>query len=71
MATALYIQNIKNPKTRFKVLKFDKETGIGTLEGEYGGTFTRNLTKAALTQFGYKVVKVEVPDEEETVPVKK
>jgi len=68
MATVLYIENVKNPKVRFKVLKFNKDTGQGTLEGEYGAQFTRNLRKESLTQYGYKVVKV---DEEEKPPKKK
>lgn len=54
MAKVPYIVNIKNPKVKFRVLKFDKATGIGILQGEYGAEFTRNLTKVALTQYGYE-----------------
>ncbi|HEX6825821.1 MAG TPA: hypothetical protein VF077_05825 [Nitrospiraceae bacterium] len=67
----LYIENLKNPKVRFKVISYDKETGVGTLEGEYGARFTRPLGKEQLSRFGYKVVKVEEPTDEGDKPAPK
>lgn len=56
----VYIENIKNPNIRFKVNKYDKETKLGTLEGEYGAVFSRDLSKASLEKYGYKLVKSDV-----------
>jgi len=56
----VYIQNIKNPDIRFKVNKYDKDTKLGTLEGEFGAVFSRDLSKASLEKYGYKLVKSEV-----------
>jgi len=59
----LLIQNVKNPKVTFKVVAYDPATGIGTLEGEYGGQFTRNLSKESLSKYGYRVIRGEdTPD---------
>ena len=55
----LLIQNIKNPKVTFRIVSFDPDTKLGILEGEYGGRFTRNLSKESLTTFGYRVVKAD------------
>ena len=65
----LFIENLKNPKVRFEVESFDKETKVGILKGEYGARFSRNLSKEALAKYGYKVVRVE--DEKEIPHPKK
>lgn len=66
--TKLFIENLKNPSVRFEVESFDKETKVGVLKGNYGARFTRNLSKESLSKFGYRVVKVEVPDGEADSP---
>jgi len=71
MKPTLYIENLKNPKVRFKVISYDAETGVGLLEGEYGARFTRPLGKEQLSRFGYKVVKVDEDPAEEDKPTPK
>ena len=44
---------------RFEILKYNSETKIGLLIGEMGIEFESDLSKEALTKYGYKVVKEE------------
>ncbi len=55
----VYIENIKNPTVRFRVLAYDKDSKMGKLAGEYGAEFSRDLSKPALAKFGYRIVKSE------------
>jgi hypothetical protein len=55
----VYIENLKDPSVRFRVVEYDKESKMGKLEGEYGAKFSRDLSKASLAKFGYKIVKSE------------
>lgn len=55
----IYVENLKNPDVRFKVMSYDKATKIAKLKGEYGAEFTRDISKEALEKFGYKLVKSE------------
>lgn len=60
MASFVYVENVKDPSVRFRVKSYDKETKMGTLEGEFGAEFSRSLSKADLAKFGYRLVKSEV-----------
>lgn len=53
----VYIENIKDPTVRFRVMSYDAESKMGKLAGEYGAEFSRDLSKASLAKFGYKIVK--------------
>lgn len=55
----IYLENIKNPDIRFKVMSYDKETKQAKLKGGYGAEFTRDISKVSLEKFGYKLVKTE------------
>jgi hypothetical protein len=55
----VYIESVKNPNLRFKVVEYNAETKQGTLMGGFGVTFTRNISKEELKLRGFKVVKSE------------
>lgn len=57
----LVLRSVREGKEnlRFEILKYDPETHIGLLIGEMGISFESNLSKEALTKYGYKVVKEE------------
>lgn len=55
----IYLENLKNPSVRFKVVSYDKETKQAKLKGGYGAEFTRDISKPSLAKFGYKLVKTE------------
>lgn len=55
----VYIESIKNPSLRFKVLEYDANTKHGTLMGGFGVTFSRNISKEELQLRGFKIVKSE------------
>ncbi len=42
---------------RFRVLEYDKESGEAALQGAFGATFRRNISKPMLQKYGFKVVK--------------
>jgi len=56
---ALYVESTKAPGLRFKIIKFNKDTRIGTLLGDTGVPFDRALTDEMLNKYGFKVVKVD------------
>lgn len=56
----VYVEHIKNPTIRFKVVAYDKETKTARLKGEYGAEFSRDMSKEAMAKYGYKVVRSEV-----------
>jgi hypothetical protein len=57
----LWLQSTREGKEglRFEVLKYDLDTKRGTVIGEMGVEFDTDLSKEALTKWGYKVVKGE------------
>lgn len=55
----IYLENLKDPDVRFKVMSYDKETKVAKLKGGYGAEFSRDISKASLAKFGYKIVKSE------------
>jgi ribosomal protein L15E len=48
---------------KFEVIKLDKEKGEITLKGEYAN-FVEPYDKDRFLRLGYKMVKVDVPDQQ-------
>ena len=59
MPTVVYLQSVKNPEARFKVVKFDPETKTATLQGKYGHFTITPFTNAKVEVDGYTLQKVE------------
>ena len=68
MGFRIFLVSTRNSQMRFEVLKFDPDTGEGTLRGPLGAEFTRNISKKERERFGYKLFKMETPDED--IPAK-
>ena len=62
MAIKLYFENIATG-TRFEVLSQNADNTI-TMKSEYG-TFTEAYSKARFRELGYKLVRLEAPEEAE------
>lgn len=58
---AWYLEHQTAKGLRFKITKLDKVTMHATLEGETGVPFDRDIGQAALTKYGYKIVRVDEP----------
>ena len=56
---AFYVESTKAPGLRFKLIKFNKDTRIGTLLGDTGVPFERSLADDVLKKYGFKVVVVD------------
>lgn len=56
--TKIFLQSIHDPKLKFQVLSFNKETQIGKLKGDTS-EFEEPLTKERMDKYGYKLEKVE------------
>jgi len=59
MPLVVYLQSVKNPEARFKVINFDPETKTATLKGTYGNFKITPFTKEKVQGDGYTLVKVE------------
>lgn len=54
MAVELYFENAAT-KTRFKVVRFDKEAGTVTLIGKHNREFTEKFSKERFQSMGYEL----------------
>lgn len=60
MAAAVwYLESIKAPGLRFKIVKLDRATMRATLQGDTGVPFERDISTDTLEKYGYKIVKQE------------
>lgn len=64
MAIKPFLISTRFPNIRYEVIGYDPETGEGTIKGPLGTEFTRDISAKACEKFGYKRVKLEVPDDE-------
>ena len=64
MAKTFYLESTKAKGLRFKIVKLNKETMRATLQGDTGVPFEHDISEAALTKFGYKVIVVQEEAEE-------
>jgi len=58
----IFFENSKTAR-RFEVISFDKENGTVTLQGSHG-LIQEDYDKDKFKALGYKLVKVEEPEEE-------
>lgn len=61
MPLAVYLQSVKNPNAKFRVLKYDEKTKTATLKGTYGNFTISPFTKEKVKGDGYTLVQVEEP----------
>ena len=57
MAASWYLESVKAPGLRFKIVKLDKATMRATLQGDTGVPFERSITEEELAKYGYKIVQ--------------
>lgn len=57
MAQVWYLESLKAPGLRFKIVKLDKATMRATLQGDTGVPFEQNIGQENLDKYGYKIVK--------------
>ena len=62
MAASWYLESIKAPGLRFKIVKLDRPTMRATLQGDTGVPFERSIGEEDLAKYGYKIVKREEGD---------
>lgn len=49
----LYLESIKNPTHRFRILKYDPDTKQGKLIGDLGCEFKQDLSRETIEKRGY------------------
>lgn len=54
-----FLENVKTPGLRFRIVKLDKVNMRAVLQGDTGVPFERDISQPTLDKFGYKIVKVE------------
>jgi hypothetical protein len=57
----VYLQSVKNPELKFKVLKFDPATKTATIKGTYGNFEITPFTKEKVVTDGYTLVSEPDP----------
>ena len=53
-SVSLFIDSLRKPGLRYKVLEFDPDTQQAKLIGAMGTEFSRNISKPELEKYGYK-----------------
>ena len=65
MTVKAYFEN-QMTKRRFEIISFDKEAGTVTLKGSHS-TIEEPYDKDRLKKMGYKLIKEDVPEDDEPV----
>jgi len=59
MPLVAYLQSVKNPEAKFRILKFDPATNTATLKGKFGTFEISPFNKEKVKADGYTLVKEE------------